>query len=190
MVSSSAGGFSAEEEITVKKSPKAEFKFTETNGLLDLENTTLDYDFAEWTFPGIKTEELNPSFEMLYSSDYTVSLKVRNAEGCESEESKEIHYVVDHHIFAPDAFTPDGDGVNDEFQIKYEPKEGYKYTLQIFNSSGKKLFETSEMGIGWDGGNAISNSRRNYEKYTWRLIIQDPRGKKEVKESIFQILKH
>ena len=189
-VSSSAGNFSAEEEIYVKKSPNVEFRFTETDGILNMENTTLDYDLAEWTFPGIKTDEASPSFEMLYSNDYLVSLKVTNAEGCVSEESKTVHYVVDHHIFAADAFTPDGDGVNDEFFIKYEPKEGYIYTLQIFNSSGKKLFETNEMNRGWDGGNATSNSKLNYEKYTWRLIIQDPRGRKDVQESTFRVLKH
>ena len=188
MVSSSAGDFSAEEEINVKKSPKAEFTNSQFDGLLVMENTTQDYDIAEWSFPGIKTDEANPSFEMLYSNDYVVSLKVKNANGCESEKSETIHYVVDHHIFAPDAFTPDGDGVNDEFQVKYEPKEGYTYTLQIFNSEGKKLFETQDKNTGWNGDNAITNS--NYEKFLWRLIIQDPRGKQEVKENSFQILKH
>jgi len=125
---------------------------------------------------------------MLYSGDYLVSLLAVNENGCRDIKEVVVAYKVDHHIFAPNAFSPNGDGANDEFVVKYEPKEGYIYTLQIYDSSGKKLFETQDRNDGWDGKNAISNSNSNYEKFLWRLIIQDPRGEKEVKEDSFQIL--
>ena len=189
-ISTSTEDYSVEEEIRVKIAPVADFSYQEDDGVLALENVSKDADFVQWNFPGVKTEEENPNFEMLYSDQYPVTLTVENQDGCKDSKSKLITYKVNHHIFAPTAFSPDGDGINDEFLVKYEPKEGYQYTLQIYNASGKKLFETQDQNIGWDGRNASSNSNINYEKYTWRLIIIDPRGRQDIKESTFKILKH
>ena len=187
-ISTSTEIFSVEEEIIVKETPIADFSYNENDGLLELENLSKVYETIQWTFPGVKTDEENPNFEMLYSGDYLVSLLAVNENGCRDIKEVVVAYKVDHHIFAPNAFSPNGDGANDEFVVKYEPKEGYIYTLQIYDSSGKKLFETQDRNDGWDGKNAISNSNSNYEKFLWRLIIQDPRGEKEVKEDSFQIL--
>ena len=50
----------------------------------------------------------------------------------------------------PNAFSPNGDGRNDRFRIKYG--EGItKYHIQIFNRFGQKVFESRDQLIGWDG---------------------------------------
>jgi gliding motility-associated-like protein len=42
-------------------------------------------------------------------------------------------------LFAPSAFTPNGDGLNDEFEIF---NYGFDhFTLSIFNSWGQKIYE-------------------------------------------------
>ncbi len=187
-ISTSTDNYSVEDEIEVKESPKADFTYVVDDGLLELENNSTDYEKLSWVFPGVNTDEDNPNFEMLYSGDYPVALTVEKENGCKDKKEDIVSYKVNHHIFAPTAFSPDGDGVNDEFVVKYEAKEGYIYTLQIFNAQGKRLFETQNQTFGWDGKNA--NSSLNNEKFTWRLIIQDPRGGKEVREALFQIVKH
>ncbi|HEY9115973.1 MAG TPA: gliding motility-associated C-terminal domain-containing protein, partial [Bacteroidales bacterium] len=54
-------------------------------------------------------------------------------------------------FFLPNAFSPDGDGLNDEFK----PVEKYDfvktYQLSIFNRWGQLIFETSNISHGWDG---------------------------------------
>lgn len=52
-------------------------------------------------------------------------------------------------LYAPTAFTPNGDGLNDEFETKgIYIKE---YNLKIFNRWGEKLFESDDCFATWDG---------------------------------------
>lgn len=52
-------------------------------------------------------------------------------------------------IFIPNAFTPNGDGINDTFGVK---GEGIKeFTLNIFNRWGELIFETHNPKQQWDG---------------------------------------
>lgn len=52
-------------------------------------------------------------------------------------------------IYIPNAFTPNGDGKNDVWQVF---SKGVKYfKVQIFNRWGEKVFETLDITRGWDG---------------------------------------
>ncbi len=179
-----------EEKVIVKKSPEVDFRYTINNGLLSLENLSSDVEEIQWAFLGNKTMEESPVFKLQYSDDYLVSVKITNSEFCSSQKKKIISYKVDHHIFAPNAFSPDGDGVNDEFFVRYEPQEGYLYTLQIFNALGNKMFESKDINNAWDGKCAGVKLRNKHEKFLWRLIIRDLRGVEEIKEGYFESLEH
>ena len=50
----------------------------------------------------------------------------------------------------PDGFTPNGDGLNDIFRVKY-PFAVSGFRMQVYNSWGEKVFESSNINIGWDG---------------------------------------
>jgi len=49
----------------------------------------------------------------------------------------------------PNAFTPNGDGLNDSF--KPFPSLVTDYKMIIFNKFGEKVFESFDINIGWDG---------------------------------------
>jgi gliding motility-associated-like protein len=51
----------------------------------------------------------------------------------------------------PNAFTPNGDLVNDEFKIIFNNTTGVTLNLQIFNRNGKLMFSTTNLTQGWDG---------------------------------------
>ncbi len=68
-------------------------------------------------------------------------------------------------IFIPNAFTPNGDGINDVFF----PKGGTlvtdpeSYELLIFNRWGNLIFKTNDPNTGWDGNNAEE------DVYVWEI---------------------
>lgn len=52
-------------------------------------------------------------------------------------------------IYIPNAFTPNGDGINDTFSVKGEGIRNFH--LYIYNRWGEKIFETTNPRQQWDG---------------------------------------
>lgn len=65
--------------------------------------------------------------------------------------------VVPSNVFIPNAFTPDGDGLNDVFKVTANSilnELGGKiqnFELVVYNLWGEKIFETNDYLKGWDG---------------------------------------
>jgi gliding motility-associated-like protein len=52
-------------------------------------------------------------------------------------------------FFAPNTFTPNGDGINDVFVVNMFTVISYK--IQIFNRYGVPLFISNDLNNHWDG---------------------------------------
>ena len=52
-------------------------------------------------------------------------------------------------IWVPDAFSPDGNGVNDVFRPS--SLNIYSFSMYIYNRLGQLLFTSSRISDGWDG---------------------------------------
>lgn len=93
---------------------------------------------------------------------------------CSKTFSKVLNVEVDqvrNEVFAPNAFTPNGDGLNDQFQIFGDPCESGA-RLQIFNRWGALVFETDHpYDEFWDG--YFQGSLAPGGVYTYILLEQD-----------------
>lgn len=54
------------------------------------------------------------------------------------------------NIIMPNAFSPNNDGLNDLFRVKY-PFPAKEFHFMVYNRWGEKIFETNNMSEGWDG---------------------------------------
>ncbi len=83
----------------------------------------------------------------------TYRLNIRDQNGCLNEAF--ITIVVFNpaclppFIYVPNAFTPNGDGRNDEFKVYGDPID--ELELIIYDRWGEKVFESSQKEDGWDG---------------------------------------
>ncbi|GAB5523361.1 MAG: hypothetical protein Roseis2KO_12330 [Roseivirga sp.] len=48
-------------------------------------------------------------------------------------------------VSLPNAFTPDGDGVNDSFAMVFEYFEALTYNMKVFNRLGTRVFNTDSV---------------------------------------------
>lgn len=115
-------------------------------------------DVSEWALGGsARLFDRNPVYSFQQSGEYRIALTVTNeATGCQSTDSTTVVKVTDSALEFPDVFTPNGDGVNDEFRPAYKSLKTYKLT--IFNRWGRKIYETTDPATGWDGKINSSNA--------------------------------
>ena len=134
-------------DITASNNQVIQGDYVQLFGTFDLDYT---YDWLPDTT--LSTWSIyNPNASPMASTVYY--LTVTNSLGCKTTDS--ILIVVTPppcgrpSVFLPNAFTPNGDGQNDVLFLR-----GNNLTdvyLTIYDRWGEMVFETNDMGIGWDG---------------------------------------
>ncbi len=104
--------------------------------------------------------------------NYTIA--ITDTSGCVINDSQEVWIFTEPNIFAPTAFTPNHDGVNDLFIPVYVEIQRIQY-LRIFDRWGNLLWETSDMGKGWDG--TINGKQMPMDTYVYMVVGIDVNGK-------------
>lgn len=81
---------------------------------------------------------------------YTYTLSVQNALGCTANDQVVVT-VVPYCIKVKNAFTPNGDGNNDLWQVYDDYGCLKNVTVHVFNRYGNKVYETRDYRNNWDG---------------------------------------
>jgi len=88
-------------------------------------------------------------------------------QGCFASTSVVVNVEGNPELFIPNVFSPNGDGVNDRFEIF-----GFgigDFDLKIFNRWGEKVFESTNQFSYWDG--SYKGVMQNPEVYTYLLNV-------------------
>jgi len=80
---------------------------------------------------------------------YLIMQVVVNANGCYDTAYSTVLIRPEFAFWIPNAFTPNGNGLNDVFKPVIKGVSNYKFL--IFDRWGEKLFETNNINVGWDG---------------------------------------
>ncbi|MVN21891.1 PKD domain-containing protein [Mucilaginibacter arboris] len=102
----------------------------------------------KWTpSTGLSADNIiNPVISPTADTQYT--LTVTSAQGCSASAQVEVHVLKAPVV--PNAFTPNNDGINDTWNIKY--LDSYpNCTVEIYNRYGVKLFYSVGYPVPWDG---------------------------------------
>jgi gliding motility-associated-like protein len=102
-------------------------------------------------------------------------VRVFNAAGCyDSTSVKVTVFKTNPYVFVPTAFTPNGDGLNDEIRPIAAGIQKINY-FRIFNRWGQMVFNTTRNGQGWDG--RIRGAMQGTNVYVWMVSAIDYTGK-------------
>lgn len=102
---------------------------------LSKESNIFSIDFGN----GHIVDEPEPSYQYPTAGDYTITQTVSNESGCIDTLSTDVSVVYDYTAYVPNVFTPNGDGLNDEFIPMY--KGIIDYEIEIYNRWGEKVFQ-------------------------------------------------
>ena len=116
----------------------------------------------EWRFtrqgeskPFLVRYDEDTQYKFVQSGSFTVELLVSfvlagDTLTYEMDEPFSIT-ISELKLEVPNAFTPNGDGINDVFKVKDGYKSIVSFKAQVFSRWGKKLYEWNDPAGGWDG---------------------------------------
>ncbi len=167
--------------ICVDQPPVTNFNYTPTRpttfaSVVNFNNLTQGSNTYEWTIISEDdtvhyfTENTIYNFPNDQGGTYQVCLTATNANNCADSTCKNVIIWEDLLLFVPNAFSPDGDNLNDVFKPTISGIQENSYQFKIFNRWGNIVFETTNVKEGWDGYdfNTIKT-----DVYIWRLDVVD-----------------
>jgi len=179
--------------VCVNPVPIADFDWGPRNAtvlepFIQFEDLSIDADSWNWDLGRVSTTNIppNPTASTLQnpfvtygspdSGTYTVELIAWNGM-CSDTIIKRITILDNFTVFVPNAFTPDGDGLNDIFfpnGKNHDNIEGAsEYSFLIFNRWGALIWESGTPYQPWDGTNAKTGSEVQQDVYVWKLKVWD-----------------
>lgn len=130
-----------------------------------------------WTFDGTTIEggaNFAYTIEPPFVGVYPLCLVATDSLGCSNELCIDITVIDDITIHVPNAFTPDGDGINDVFApvlISVDPND---YQFIVFDRWGAEVFSTTDPMEVWNGGYRNRGETLPTGVYVWRVTARDP----------------
>lgn len=113
----------------------------------------------EWRFtkegdekPFMIRYEEETTYEFVESGSTSVALYVAYNDSTEAELISTIKVSISISLLEmPNAFSPNGDGINDIYKAKDNHKSIIDFHAYIFNRWGQKLYDWTDINGGWDG---------------------------------------
>ncbi len=187
-VTSSAGCASTDsiqQMISVWSDPKAAFTTDPASHVTILNPVVSFYDKSTggvtnwlWAFGDTtQTDTIqNPIHHYANEGIYCGLLTVSTIHQCKDTVQHCIEVGPDFTFFVPNAFTPNGDGVNDFFTGKGIGIVDYK--LLVFDRWGNMIFESQDINMGWDGRANGGTNMAQQDVYSYLIDITDVFNKK------------
>ncbi|HLP12574.1 MAG TPA: PKD domain-containing protein [Flavobacteriales bacterium] len=165
-------------QVCVYEFPVPEFVFQPTtatvfNPEINFVNMTIGGAVYTWDFAGLGTSTLaNPSytFPSVNGGTYPICLTATSANGCVAQVCHDVTIQDEFLIYAPNTFTPDGDGINDIFMPIIQGHNPETYEFYIFNRWGEVIFKTTDHTQGWDGQH--KNMKSKEDVYVWKVRVK------------------
>ena len=96
-----------------------------------------------------------------------------------------IRLVKSNRVFFPDAFTPDGDGLNDEFRANARFYSSFE--MDIFNRWGELIFHSDNIDQTWDGN--YNGKPAQQDTYVVKITLTDESGAATSHEGSLRLLR-
>lgn len=137
----------------------------------------------DWDIAGVAESDQRQvlhTFPDVQSGEYEVCLNVADRYGCVDSLCETISVVIPQ-LFVPNAFSPNGDGINDLFIPFLHGMVAQDHELMIFDRWGQSVFTSTDPGEGWNGGKDNSAEPLPNGLYMWRLV-ERPFGTSDKKD--------
>jgi gliding motility-associated-like protein len=137
-----------------------------------------DYSFSLFSVQNDKSQILKGNFtssDLTYNDSeivnevsvycYKIEATNRTTNECEHTQSNTVCITFSPTLYLPTAFSPNGDGINDIFEVKGSFHLSYEFV--IYNRFGNLIFTSNNVQDSWDGNYKGSPAPEGV--YTYRI---------------------
>jgi gliding motility-associated-like protein len=103
--------------------------------------------FMDTTFMRDDVDEILKTYVL--PDRYTITLVASNEFGCIDSTQQTLLVKVPENLYTPNAFTPNGDGINDYFSVGFRNLVEFK--VLIVNRWGEIIYTSPDPSFKWDG---------------------------------------
>jgi gliding motility-associated-like protein len=143
-------------------------------------NLSLAVDISEianitWSTPNGEISGLSTTILVKPSTTTNYTVVVEDLNGCISTDQIKVIVSREINVFVPNAFTPNGDNINDLVIITANAEIEMIKNFQIFDRWGELLyslqnFPPNDPSIGWDG--TLNGKPLNPQVFIWTAEVQ------------------
>lgn len=181
--------------IDVFPSPFADFSFTPDQPsnfqpFVQFRDESEGATNWEWSVDKLAfARDQDPSYNFPDTGIYEIQLIVQNEFECPDTAVQILDVEPQIRYFIPNAFTPNGDAVNDIFKGKgvFEGLENFNF--QIFNRWGEMVYETTSPDDSWNGRKFNTGQKSPEGVYVYVISFDGPRGKSHQFEGFATLLR-
>lgn len=128
------------------------------------------YDFGD----GNVATQPQPAHTFAQPGFYRVQVSLTDENGCTYTDERTVEIKQLINLLVPSAFTPNADGVNDQFFIGQTLLRSVDFV--VFNRWGRPVFESNQLDLRWDGRD-LKGQPVPEGVYAYRLIARDLDGR-------------
>jgi len=166
--------------ITVFSIPEADFRVDRANismssPIVNFTNYSQGGFWNLWNFGDNTTSTTSsPVHTYTMPGTYHVILTTTSLYGCTDTAGVDIQVSNEYNIFAPTAFTPNNDEINETFRLFGTSIDPNSYVLIIYDRWGAIQFKSNNLEEEWDGTDGTRPCPEGV--YTWRAYFKDMFG--------------
>jgi gliding motility-associated-like protein len=139
------------------------------------DNESIGAAWFLWDFAGLGSSsavDTQFTFPFDVEADYPVCLIAYATPTCTDTTCAELLVPANAAVFTPNAFSPDGDRINDDFAPVASGVDPSDYEFFIVDRWGKLVFSTRDPALRWDG-NLDGGIPAPVGVYVWKLTVKD-----------------
>jgi gliding motility-associated-like protein len=129
-------------------------------------------------------EETEAYSEFWHNGEHRIELTVENEYGCSDTFS--LKHQPGPLLHVPSAFSPDGDGLNDTFEIVGLAIE--EFELVIFDRKGKSIFRSDSLNSFWDGSDP-GHPNGSYDYYLYLIRATGKNGEEMLEKGAITLIR-
>jgi gliding motility-associated-like protein len=146
------------------------------NPMLDIEHAPQDGIVYTWTIDGNAVqggERFTHLFNPPTLGEHIICLTATDAWGCSNEVCRTVLIDDVLTVYVANAFTPNGDGINDLFKPSVIGADPERYVFTVFDRWGSEVFNTRDLNDAWNGAYRNAGEVLPQGVYVWRVVTRD-----------------